>query len=685
MIVGIALYSLSGCPAPEELHVTEPSGRSEARVTAPVEVSTPPGRAPVVEQALPSGELVVRDCDGSLGLAPRPGGGLGWVSAIGCASAERAPAPPVTTSADVPAEPRIVAGAPAAEPAAMPDPAPPPAPAPSSGEENRRRNVADAERGPVKVDQEAADDTLARKTFKDAKFRWGGEQFLSNDDSMSLASAQRVLWALAHDARLDPSQIRKHELLNYFSFDTVAPQPGRTFGVHGAAEREGDQLTVALAVRGANPPRQPLDLTVVVDRSGSMKAEGKMDFTRRGLHQLVAGLQRGDRVDLVLFDDRVCTPVEGFVVGRDPVDVLTNAIDAIQPRGSTDLAAGLDEAYRIQAGREPADTHGRSRRVLVVTDAQLNSGNVDRSLVSEVGRQLDQHDIRLSGVGVGRDFDDEMLDLLTEKGRGAYVFLGSEAVVDRVFGVGLDGLIGTVANDVRFSLDLPPSLAMAKFYGEESSSVAADVKPVHFHAGTTQLFLQDLQIRDGELSPSDPIALKIAYRDPATDEPVTEELRTTVGALLDADPHNVRKGRALMAFADWALAEATDAGSCGEPRAPFRSRAASVADDAEIGYVNGLVGAVCGEEPLAVAVAPVELKVKLDTDVPVTGVDVDCGADGIVRRQLQAGDTVARFDVAPGECRVQIHGTLPMSASLSVPTTGLDVWCRVRGGRLSCG
>ncbi|MEZ4238484.1 MAG: hypothetical protein R3F59_20495 [Myxococcota bacterium] len=192
---------------------------------------------------------------------------------------------------------------------------------------------------------------------------------------------------------------------------------------------------------------------------------------------------------------------------------------------------------------------------------------VSPALVAQVGAMMDQHDIHLSGIGVGHSFDDQgVLDELTEQGRGAYVYLGSEAVVDRIFGPGFDSLVRTVATDVQFDLDLPPSLGMAKFYGEESSKEARDVKPVQFHAGTSQVFLQDLAIRDGQLVESDPITLTVRFRDAATQEPVVEELRTTVGALLDADPHNVRKARALMAFSDWALADSPPRSAPAAPR-----------------------------------------------------------------------------------------------------------------------
>ena len=512
---------------------------------------------------------------------------------------------------------------------------------------------------------------------------WGATVHLSNDDSMSLASAQRVLWSVMNGRRPKASEIRPHELLNYFSFDTVPVAEGQMFSVLGAAEADDETLSVALAVKGATPPRQPLDLTLVVDRSGSMAAEGRMTYTTRGLEQMIDRLHPGDRVDLVTFETRVCTTLQDFVVGRDDPALLRHAMKALYPKGSTDLDGGLQEAYRIQSSRSAAETHGRNRRVMLITDAMMNTGTVDADVVAQIGTAFDEHRIRLTGVGVGREFNDEALDKLTEKGKGAYVYLGSEAVVDRVFGVGFDSLVQTIAHDVRFSLHLPPSLAMERFYGEEASTDAADIQPIHYYAGTSQVFLQDLRIREGGIVSTDPIKLRIQWRDAVTDEPDALELHTTVGALLDGEVRNLHKAQALMAWSDWTMSWASYAGgACGQPMEVYAEKVAKLADDAELGFLSGLTGQVCGRP--VVAAAPVGYKVRLDSDIPIAEVALACGHRSWTER-MRGGDTVARFDDArPGSCTLTLQGTVAMQTPVKVPETGGDVRCTVRGGRLSC-
>ncbi len=514
---------------------------------------------------------------------------------------------------------------------------------------------------------------------------WGGTLHLSNDDAMSLASAQRVLWAVEKGQRLPAEHIRPHELLNYFTFDGVRPGPGEMVGVSASGFRDGDTLRFAVDVTAATPPRAPVDLTLLVDRSGSMSAEGRMSYTQRALRQATQQLDPGDRVDLVVFDHTVCSPVKNFVVGRDSPALLDTQIAAMSPRGSTDLDSGLREAYRqARAHRSDAPQGARSGRVMVFTDAILNTGRIDKHVVTEVGKALDQDGIRLTGVGVGKDFRDDVLDDLTEKGRGAYVFLGSEAVVDRLFGSGFDSLIHTVAEDVRFSLTLPDSLGMKTFHGEESSRDPSEVTPVMLAAGSHQVFFSDLAIRDQQLRWHDDLVFSASWTDPATGRRAGTSQVWKVGDVLAQPDRDARKAAALMAWSDLLLDRAMGGPTCGASYGTFVQAVRQVPGDAELSWVAEITGRGCAEPaPVARWSAPAHLKVRIDADQPIGAVALDC-PDGHRSETLRSGDQVASFDVSPGACLVTLHGAVPMVARVDVPAQGTALSCRVRGGRVAC-
>ena len=86
------------------------------------------------------------------------------------------------------------------------------------------------------------------------------------------------------------------------------------------------------------------------------------------------------------------------------------------------------------------------------------------------------------------------------------------------------------------------------------------------------------------------------------------------------------------------------------------------------------------ETPMATA-----FKVKVDSDVPIGAVALTCGGQEL-RSVLSGSDTIARFTSAkPGTCDLVLEGVVPMSTRVTVPASGGDVRCTVRGGNLSCG
>ncbi|MBK7827638.1 VWA domain-containing protein [Nannocystis sp.] len=402
--------------------------------------------------------------------------------------------------------------------------------------------AADEEMKPVQLDD-------PREQYKD----WGQAIYLSNDDTMSLSSAQRVIFAIEKFLPLPVEHIRPHELLNYFSFQTAPVAPQDDFSVLADIAPDPNQAGIynlALAIKGRPvdlQARRNANLTFVVDRSGSMSDEGRMDYLKRGMTKMTSQLKTGDLVNVVLFDHEECTPIENFVVGRDKPEILQKAIDKMKPRGSTDVHLGLSKGYAL-ADSSYQPTY--NNRVVLVTDALANTGDTDPRTMSMISKYYDSRKIRLSGVGVGREFNDALLDKLTERGKGAYVFLGSEAEVDAVFGARFISLLETTAMDVHFQLHLPPSLRMNVFYGEESSVVKEDVQAIHYFANTSQLFLSDLMARGGKLRPQDQIMLTIEYEDPETGTQMVEEQAFTLAEVLQEDAFNVRKGRLLIGWAD---------------------------------------------------------------------------------------------------------------------------------------
>lgn len=181
------------------------------------------------------------------------------------------------------------------------------------------------------------------------------------------------------------------------------------------------------ALDGGAPDPAGMDLTLVVDRSGSMVEAGRIGFVKRGLTRLTEGVRPGDRVNLVVFDNEACVALEDWVAGRDDVGILYDAVAAITPRGSTDLGLGLHTGYRVATRAGTLEDAARRRRVVLITDALVASGGIAEGVAAEVERAWQLYRLDLTAVSLGDASDGELLATLAQRGGGRHTWLGARA------------------------------------------------------------------------------------------------------------------------------------------------------------------------------------------------------------------------------------------------------------------
>lgn len=206
------------------------------------------------------------------------------------------------------------------------------------------------------------------------------------------------------------------------------PAPRRPIVGQAPAPAIPDAALNRLSHLGA-PGTQPLDLTLVVDRSGSMAEEGRMVFVKRAAARIAEGLRPGDRLNLVVFDNEPCTSVSDWVAGRDAPGVAIDGIASVAPRGSTDLAAGLHAGYLAATQTAWRGDESRDRRLVLITDALVGEDDLDDLAANEVLRAWQVHHIALHTVGVGQEPHAPLLARLAELGGGTYAYLGASAWV----------------------------------------------------------------------------------------------------------------------------------------------------------------------------------------------------------------------------------------------------------------
>lgn len=181
--------------------------------------------------------------------------------------------------------------------------------------------------------------------------------------------------------------------------------------------------------------RHPLNLSLVLDRSGSM-AGAKLDYTRQAAQFLIQHLSPEDVLSVVLYNDKVETLFEPQHITNK--DALSQQIDTIKPRGTTNLSGGwLEGCQHVRQHYAPTSLN----RVILLSDGLANRGITDRSQLVAIARQQYEAGITTTTMGLGNDFNEDLLMEIASAGGGAFYFIESPEVAPEIFNEELSGLM----------------------------------------------------------------------------------------------------------------------------------------------------------------------------------------------------------------------------------------------------
>lgn len=283
----------------------------------------------------------------------------------------------------------------------------------------------------------------------------------------------------------------------------------------------GETRTVYVLVHFAAPEldlppslRPPLNLTLVLDRSGSMSDAGKIEYLKQAAKMAVRSLGDRDSVSVVEFDDQITTMWPASRA-RD-TSRLQSMIDELSPRGATNVAGGLERGIsEAKAADEklrlPRDTLDR---VILLSDGLTNTGITDHGAIAHIASDARYHGVRVSSIGLGRDYDEDLMQSIAESGGGKYYFVESPVQLARIFQEELKSAFATRARDVHLAFHGSRAVKRAELIGFSSASghdVSADWPD--FYAGETRSVLLRLEVDARAEGPLEIGHFNVAWRD----------------------------------------------------------------------------------------------------------------------------------------------------------------------------
>ncbi len=353
--------------------------------------------------------------------------------------------------------------------------------------------------------------------------------YFSYDDSASTVGVELTKNSLENNQLPQKEWSRTWEFLNFEDFpqlETVViddkfsinmglwKQPDNNvyeFGVYlatpelGLEDRDNAVITLLLDVSGSMGSTFPFN-------SGQSEITSLLDIAKLGMKYMVDSLKPGDIVNIVTFSTDTEIIMEGWEYSESSEPAYKTTIDSLDTIGGTDLSTGIQEAYRVAQANFDSN---KINRVIILTDAIANQGEVDPTIISDYTEINNMEGIYFSGLGIGPDFQESFLNELTEAGKGGYFAIVTPYDIKRAFQSRFMSLLNVAAKDVLFRLDYPSNFLHINSASEEQSTNEQDVQKTNFSYNTSQFFLEEFSFEDDiETALDEEFTLTITYKNP---------------------------------------------------------------------------------------------------------------------------------------------------------------------------
>ena len=196
--------------------------------------------------------------------------------------------------------------------------------------------------------------------------------------------------------------------------------------------------------------RVPIHLCCLIDTSGSMEDDDKLENVKRSLHYLLNFLGEKDHISVITFSTTAKIILSKMCCSLIEKENLRARIATIHLEFSTNLSAALVESRTVLL----TDPSGIKQGILLLTDGMANDGVKEPVEIVAMTKKLleDYHGTSLSCIGYGTDHNAELLQSMATEGGGSYSIVNTLEDVATVFGNVLGGLISCSFQQVRLSL-----------------------------------------------------------------------------------------------------------------------------------------------------------------------------------------------------------------------------------------
>ena len=274
------------------------------------------------------------------------------------------------------------------------------------------------------------------------------------------ASYSNIRRFIQQDQSLPPvAAVRTEELINYFNLDYTYNDTTHPINLNGEISScpwnvDNKLVRIGMKAKPMNPNNiQASNFVLLIDVSGSMGSEDKLELLKSGFKDFVDQTSSDDKIAIVTYAGSA-----GLVLASTSCSdkqTIKEAIDSLGSGGSTAGAEGIITAYDIAI--ENFITNGNNR-IIIGTDGDFNVGISNQDELISLIEEKRELGVFLTVLGVGRgNLNDGTLEQIANKGNGNYEYIDTIEQLRKIFIYDYSKFF-TVAKDVKIQVEFNPEI-----------------------------------------------------------------------------------------------------------------------------------------------------------------------------------------------------------------------------------
>jgi Ca-activated chloride channel family protein len=387
------------------------------------------------------------------------------------------------------------------------------------------------------------DKAFAIKNSSNKSLAWDINRFIetnSNPFSTFAVDVDTASYTLMRNSVMNagslPSQesVRIEEYVNYFDYNY--PKPEKSFSINteitNSPFNENKKQNMKLLRIGLQTPsfkvenRKNISVTFVIDVSGSMLENNKIDTIKNSLKIFLKQLTPKDRISIVSYNHVSNVVIDNADIYQE--NKIIEAINSLRADNKTNIEEGL-KTGSITAQKNFIS--GYENRIILCSDGINNMGELDaKRILDKIKKQSEISGISVSSVGVGfSNYNDSFLEKIAVNGDGYYAYIDNEKEAVRVFVEQITNNFQIVAKDAKIQVKFhPKAVKYYRLLGYENKILSySDFRDNSIQAGEigpnhSVTALYEIEMNDTIDKNDDLVSTTLRYKDVNNNESVLE-------------------------------------------------------------------------------------------------------------------------------------------------------------------